>query len=182
MQLLLVVILCSHIHVDSIVVTTCIAKMIIATIFLLMVVTPVINSQTDTDCLEVQVSDLGNTTAISNTGLLVQSLAASAGDGTSPTIQVLEINTVCLAQGSMDGYYSFTSIVARYMTSDGTDTTVQVSYQCTASEWNINVLGSTVVTTNPTATLTTVLRNDCGACVGPGTFPSDTVNHCLGIN
>ncbi len=151
------------------------------TVVLLLMATPVIKSQSDTDCPMVETSDLGSTTGISSTGLLAVALLSIAADNTAPSIQLLEFNTVCLTQGSRSGFYSFTSIVARYMNSDGTEATVQVDYQCTANAWSHTILGSSgVITTSPAATLATPLRNDCGACTPPSTFPSDVINHCIG--
>ncbi len=151
------------------------------TVVLLLMATPVIRSQTGTDCPMVETSDLGSTTGTSNTGLLAASLLSIAADNAAPSVQLLEFNTVCLTQGSRSGFYSFTSIVARYRNSDNTEATVQVDYQCTANEWSQTILGSSgVVTTSPAANLTTPLRNDCGACTSPSTFPSDAINHCIG--
>ncbi len=158
-------------------------KMVIytTTVVLLLMATPVIKSQTNTDCPMVETSDLGSTTGISSTGLLAASLLSIATDNAAPSVQLLEFNTVCLTQGSRSGLYSFTSIVARYRNSDGTEETIQVDYQCTANAWSQTILGSSgVVTTSPAATLTTTLRNDCGTCISPSTLPSDLINHCIG--
>ncbi len=151
-------------------------------VFLLVIVySSQIKGQTGSDCPMVETSDLGNTTGTSSTGLLATSFLSEAADGTAPSVQLLEFNTVCLTQGSRSGFYSFTSIVARYMNSDGTEATVQVDYQCIANAWSQTILGSSgVVTTSPNATLATTPRNDCGACASPSTFPSDAINHCVG--
>ncbi len=68
------------------------------TVVLLLMATPVIKSQSDTDCPMVETSDLGSTstTGTSSTGLLAASLLSEAADGVVPSVQLLEFNTVCL--------------------------------------------------------------------------------------
>ena len=92
-----------------------------------------VNSQ---DCSELQISDLGNTTSESQTGLLADTLRVLGGDSTNPAVQILEFNTVCLSQGALKDTYTRTSVVVRY-TADGDEATSQVEYKCTDGMWEV---------------------------------------------
>lgn len=125
-------------------------------------------------CPIVQESDLGNTTQLSSAGLLADALANA-----SLSYQLLEYNTVCLGQGTARDLYRSTSLVVRYLDSEGREETWQLHFQCAGGTWSTS--GIDVVTTAD-ATLTTGLRKDCYLCIAPSTFPGITLDdhHCLG--
>ena len=137
------------------------------------------------DCAMFQESDLGNTTALSNGGLLADALALQTGDATLG-YQLLEFNTVCLAQGSVQGAYRSTSLIAMYRDSGGTESTMQLHYQCRSGAWNTAADGfgtSVNAVTAAGGTLTTALRTDCYLCLDPSLAPASQVSveeHCLG--
>ena len=66
------------------------------------------------DCSELQISDLGDTGAESQTGLLADTLRVLGGDSTNCAVQILEFNTVCLSQGALKDTYTRTSVVVRW--------------------------------------------------------------------
>ena len=116
-----------------------------------------------TDCSMLRESQLGSTTAQSTAGLLPEAIAAISGDNTtSPSIQILQTNTVCLAQGRSRDTYRSVSLVVRYLETDA-EYTAQVEYQCDEGEWGFGSLDPSV-TMNATGTLITSLRTDCSLC------------------
>jgi hypothetical protein len=129
------------------------------------------------ECEEVQLSDLGSTSAPSTTGLLAGSLMTVSGES-MPTVQVLQFNTVCLAQGDVRGRFRGISLVVLYFNmATSSNATAQVEYQCSAGTWESNG----VEINNPVGTLTTPLRTDCTLCVAPGTVSSlnsSQAEHC----
>lgn len=136
------------------------------------------------DCPMLQISDLGNTTAPSTAGLLADTIAAQTGV-VDPFIRIIEVNVVCLGQGSVRDTYRTISLVVEYFSETSRNvSTVQVDYQCVSSGgWGF--AGPGALNANPTATLTTVLRRDCVLCIDP-TAPVDTPSlatpdeHCVG--
>ena len=134
------------------------------------------------DCAMLQKSELGDTTALSNTGLLADALAVQTGDGTV-NYQLLEYNTVCLGQGTVRDTYRSISLVVRHLNSGGTEATQQLDLQCINGNWDIDnfeILASSIAAAD--GTLTTAVRRDCFACISPtlaGTQPFSTEEHCL---
>lgn len=146
-----------------------------ALVFLLSVV----NGQ---DCLILQPSDLGDTSAPSSVGLLAETLAAEFGTG-PPSIQILEINPVCLAQGTMRDRYRSISIVVRYLrAADNMEVEVQVEYDCNnaSGQWRFNP--TVAVTVNPEVTLATAVRTNCILCGNSRQVTTVELNenHCAG--
>ena len=137
---------------------------------------------TGQECNEIQLEDLGNTAIPSPTGLLADTL--NALPGASPAmIQVLQLNEVCLGQGSMKGTYRSVSVIVEYFDMTASNNlTVQTEYQCENGLWVI--MGTPEVTTNPTGTLTTPPRTDCARCIGPLSapviLPITPDEHCAG--
>ena len=137
------------------------------------------------DCAMLQESELGDTTALSSTGLLADALAIQSGD--APLMyQLLEFNTVCLGQGSVRDTYRTISLIVRFRDSGGTESTMQLHFQCGSGAWNIPADGfgsSANAVTAAGGTLTTALRTDCFLCLDPSLAPAGQVSveeHCLG--
>ena len=155
-------------------------KQIRTLLILLVLLSP---SLGQTECTELQARDLGSTSALSSTGLLASTIGATAGEASNPNIQILEINTVCLAQGAVRNRYRSSSVVVRYRRENVGEVIAQVEYQCVNGAWNFG--SSPVVnTTNLTATLTTPLRSDCIICISPGLAQTVSVTdteHCAGM-
>ena len=155
------------------------AYSIVRQLLLLWVLVASANGQTE--CTELQAGDLGSTTALSNSGLLTSTIGATAGEASNPNIQILEINTVCLAQGAVRGRYRSTSVVVRYMRENVGEVVAQVEYQCSNGMWGFG--SSPTVDTSLTATLTTPLRTDCIICIHPDlafTVAVTDTEHCAG--
>lgn len=145
---------------------------------LLLVFSVLLYVATGQNCPIVTPDDLGNTTTPSTNGLLPTSLAVLFGTA-PPSIQILQANVVCLAQGSIKYTYRTISLVVRYLrAADMMEAIVQVEYQCMGVQWQ--VLSTTL---NPVATLmTTALRSDCSLCLGPLVSTAVPVDetHCAG--
>ena len=142
----------------------------------------VVSANGQTECTELQARDLGPTTALSSTGLLASTIGATAGEASNPNIQILEINTVCLAQGAVRDRYRSSSVVVRYRRENVGEVIAQVEYQCANGVWDSG--SSPVVNINPTATLTTPLRSDCIICISPvlaQTVSVTDTEHCAGM-
>ena len=113
-----------------------------------------------------------------------------ADSSTRPLVSVFEMNIVCESPGLMRDTISSFSTVAHYSCSGeiaectGTPLTNQFQYDCNEDDTftMAQILGGTLITRNQTASLTTLLDDQCGLCVDPdsGMLPSDTVNHCAG--
>ena len=132
-------------------------------------------------CPELQSSDLGGTTAASKVGLLADILMRFNGLAANPSVRILESNTVCLSQAPLRDRYLSTSVVVRY-TADGTESTSQVEFACTAGAWAPD--GNVFIDSSPAVTLTTPARADCFLCVSPesaASLPAITMEHCLGM-
>ena len=129
------------------------------------------NGQQVLGCAELQIGDLGDSTAPSAQGLLATALARAESGSTNPSVQVLQFNTVCLSQVSVRDRYLSVSVVVRYRR-DGMEATAQVEYQCQINEtsWIFPMQFSTSL--NPNATLSTALRTDCFVCEPPGNPPA----------
>ena len=130
-------------------------------------------------CAMLQESQLGNTTALSTEGLLAEALVISGGDADLPSVQILDHNFVCLAQGRVRDTFRSVSVVVKYKKSDDVELEVQIDFRCTEEEWvvNTNAVG---VTHNPEANLTTPLRTDCFFCSSdPLHFDFSPTEHCL---
>ncbi len=135
------------------------------------------------DCPEFQPSNLGNTTAPSSVGLLADMLRVSAGDTDSnPSVQIREVNVVCLVQGTVRDTYRSVSLVVRYLrASDSMEVIAQMEYQCMSGVWEFQ--GSAVVTDDPLANFTTPVETDCILCIVQSAAPPlavvTEVEHCL---
>ena len=153
-------------------------------VFVFLATVELASAQYD-DCAMLQESELGDTTALSNTGLLADALAVQTGDA-STVYQLLEFNTVCLGQGSVRDTYRSISLIVRYVDLEDTESTMQLHFQCRSATWNIVADGFGTGANAVTAaggTLTTALRPDCFLCLDPSLAPAGQVSveeHCLG--
>lgn len=140
------------------------------------------------DCPMLQNSQLGSNTTFSNTGLLADALAAKAGDGSALDVQIMEVNTVCLGQGTQRDTYRSTSLIVSYIsTADVNTVTVQVHYQCLEldgrPQWSTENFGSSEVSVSDSVggSLTTSLRTDCIFCIDSAVGPTiSSDEHCAG--
>ena len=132
------------------------------------------------DCSMLQTSELGDDTALSDTGLLADAL--NAGGQATLTYQLLESKTVCLAQGTVRDTYRSTSLVVRYRDSLGVESTTQLHLQCIDGDWSTVNFGSTDnAISTADGSLTTPVRRDCLVCVSPALpIPVSTQEHCSG--
>ena len=129
-------------------------------------------------CAELQIGDLGSSTAPSAQGLLATALARAEPGNTNPSVQVFQFNTVCLSQGSVKDRYTSVSVVVRYR-KDGMEDTAQVEYFCQNGEWIFPMQFSASL--NPNVTLSTSLRTDCLTCQPQETtFNVTPEEHCAG--
>lgn len=137
-----------------------------------------------TDCPLLEARDLGNDTTSTTTGLIAASLAAMEPEGTNVSIQLLDYNIVCLAQGSGRDLYRMVSVIASYMSDDDNlmVNVTQFHFECGNGAWSINVMGdveNSISNTTLVGDLTTPLRRDCSLCVD--TIPSSAAEHCVGM-
>ncbi len=163
------------------------------------------------DCpLLVTPDELGNTTALSQEGLIASSYLV--GDAsTAPFVQILEARRVCLAAGSAPARYRWVSVIVRYICNgavpaiapapcgNNLEVTSQIDFGCVDTdgptganppEWAIglpplpNIL--TYVSIPPDGDFTTPLQISCSFCVNPTEGPAagfgdvDTESHCAG--
>ena len=148
-------------------------------ILVMLVYTATVDGQ---DCPLPRISDLGDTNTPSPLGLLPATLALLRGQG-FPALQILQLNIVCLSQGSVRDTYGSTSLVVQYFDAQrSTTSTIQVDYQCGESgEWVNGQFASLLLF--PRATLTTQLRMDCAICINPQstqTYTPTAEEHCAG--
>ena len=149
-------------------------------------------------CSSLTVTDLGNTTAFSTTGLIPSTLVLG-GEASSPVpVQISNYRILCDASGSMRGTSSYVSVLVQFQCDfssgsgnlamcDGTTMiTRQYQFSCGAGDmWTTNIFSSTnyVQTLSPTATFSTTPSNQCRACVDDQQFPSnqniDNTTHCF---
>lgn len=160
-----------------------------AVLLWMLLSSPLPVSSQSQDCPMLQNSQLGSNTTFSNTGLLADALAAKAGDGSVLDVQIMEVNTVCLGQGTQRDTYRSTSLIVSYIsTADVNTVTVQVHYQCLEldgrPQWSTNNFGTSETSVSDSAggNLTTSLRTDCILCVDSTTGPvaSSADEHCAG--
>lgn len=139
----------------------------------------VVDGQT-TNCPLISISDLGNITTPSSDGLLAFTLGTELGVS-PPSIQILQLNKVCVAQGTVKDTFRSVSMVVRYLReSDNMEVIVQVQYNCIGGTWGFV---NPEVTMSPTATLTTATRTDCVLCIDPALVAAIVVDpdtHCSG--
>ncbi len=155
-------------------------------------------------CVVPQASDLGSTSAPSDLPAIITT-AATAGDS-SPSVQLFEFNTVCLAVGVERDMYRFASVVAEFSCSGAvppgssldcdssgtTNYTAQFDLECNTGAWILNA--STIFGSNASnvfqpadANLTTALRKDCSFCIDPvrstafGGVDITADSHCSGM-
>ena len=156
----------------------------LALVFLVLLSFTVVGGGQYDDCVMLQESELGNTTVVSNTGLLADALAASNQPGDA--YQLLEFNTVCLGQGSVRDTYRTTSLIVRFRDNEDNEWTMQLHYQCNRGVWNITADGfgsSANAVTAAGGTLTTALRTDCFLCLDPTLASGGQTSveeHCIG--
>ncbi len=139
---------------------------------------PAVRGQFDgTNCAMLLESELGDTTAPVNTGLLA--MALSTADITA-TVQLLQFNTVCQAQGTVRDTYRSLSLIVDYMPALPTGSPTQLQLQCVGGMWSI-VMPDIAVSVPTPAALTAALRSDCIACFNPLEAMTVTADeHCLG--
>ena len=135
------------------------------------------------DCSMLQASELGDNTTLSSDGLLAEAL--NARSQATLTYQLLESNTVCLAQGTVRDSYRSTSLVVRYRDSVGDESTMQLHLQCIDGDWRERNFGfSDNAISTADGSLTTPTRRDCLVCASPATqiigSSVSTQEHCLG--
>ncbi len=132
------------------------------------------------DCPMLLESELGDTTAVTGTGLLADALSLSGDAGT--IVQLLQFNIVCLAQGTVRDTNRSLSLIAEYRDAGGTVATTQLHLQCVGGTWSTNNFGSssTAASTPTNGTLTTTLRTDCFLCLNPSQGGPEGEHHCRG--
>ena len=108
---------------------------------------------------------------------------------TPPTVFVQSSTIVCVSPGLRRDTVSSVSLVAQFnctglqQCDGGAERVYQFQYDCNADDTfsRAQIVGNTLVTTNPMASLSTGLVDQCGRCAEPsGDVPSDDVNHCAG--
>ena len=134
------------------------------------------------DCVRPTAADLGSTTALSDSGLLVQALTSSV-QGATISVHLMNYQIVCLALGSRIDRYRMVSVIARYSTSAvETPVTDQFHFQCVSNVWSIFVFGNAEFSMSlspPVGSLTTPERQDCRFCTDR-TAGSTPAEHCVG--
>ena len=142
------------------------------------------------DCPAFNASDLGATNMLTQAGLVGSAFAAVTGDLLPVSVQVHNSNIVCLRSGRTRDTYSGVSVVVTYTCSgtpsecSGNPILSQFEFECVAGTWAPSVGGSAsnIITTPPSASLSTTPRTDCGVCVSPARsiFAAITNNdqHC----
>jgi len=141
-----------------------------------------INAQMD--CPPLESSDLGNVSSLSTNGLIAASLMAIEEEDSSPSIQLMNHQVVCLAQGSGRGLYRMVSVIASFMSTGDNKlvSTMQFHFECDDGAWSNNVMGSfenAVSNTSLEGSLTTALRRDCQLCTD--FISSSPEEHCVGM-
>ena len=138
---------------------------------------PAVRGQFD-DCAMLLESGLGNTTTQVRTGLLAEALAAS--EVSACGVQLVEFNTVCLAQGTVRDTHRSLSLIASYRDGGGVVRTTQLHLQCVGRSWNLRTI-ETAASIPTTGTLTTPLRTDCFLCDHPAQLggQGSDAEHCL---
>lgn len=143
------------------------------------------SAQSPDDCSLLKASDLGNTTSYTNEGLLALTLNIVDRQGADIRYQLVDYNTVCLAQGSGRGLYRMVSVVASYMFLDNgaNGATVgnpsQFQFECKSNQWSPSIFGNfeDAFSGVPGGNLNTPLRTDCRVCAE--LTQATTAEHCL---
>ena len=143
------------------------------------------------DCPPFDKNDLGNTDALSTTGLVGGAFQAVSGDPSLVNVQVHTSRIVCLRSGRTQDTYRGVSVVVNYTCTGapsectGNPILSQFEFECVAGPtWTASVGGSAsnIITTPPDGTLSTTLRIDCGVCISPTRSGFDTITnneqHC----
>ena len=140
-----------------------------------------VSAQFESNCAILQEDEVGETSSLSSKGLLVEALLVQSGE-TNITVQLLESNIVCLAQGPVRGIYRSTSLIVRYRDSGDVESTMQLHLQCVDGSWNVANFGNDETAVTPAGgNLTTPLRKDCLLCLDPSfTSGISAEEHCLG--
>lgn len=129
-------------------------------------------------CLVITESELGDTGAISASGLIAERLGTP--------IRLISFKSVCSVTAGSRDLYREVSLVATY-TTGGDELQAQFEFGCTDDTWRIEIRGSTndTVTIPPNALIGGVLilnlRTDCHQCASPDRLGfSINGNHCQG--
>lgn len=152
-------------------------------------------------CARVTKEDLGNTTQLSNEGILAFALANDHFNIAAVDVVVIDINVVCEAQHKIENRYRYTSVVVSYICASNDlrlpncNSTVVITNQltlaCELGNWSRLIFGDAAfaLTPDPTASLSTVLNLGCDICISPhhpvaiqgflAALP-DNVTHCVG--
>ena len=152
-------------------------------------------------CARVTKEDLGNTTQLSNEGILAFALANDHFNIAAVDVVVIDINVVCEAQHKIENRYRYTSVVVSYICASNDlrlpncNSTVVITNQltlaCELGNWSRLIFGDAAfaLTPDPTASLSTVLNSGCDICISPhhpvaiqgflAALP-DNVTHCVG--
>ncbi len=148
-------------------------------LLLVLLCPPTVRGQGE-DCPMLLESELGDTTAVTGTGLLADALSLSGDAGS--IVQLLQFNIVCLAQGTVRDTYRSLSLIAEYRDAGGTVATIQLHLQCVGGTWSTRNFGSSsaAASTPTNGTLTTTLRTDCFLCLNPSQGGPEGAHHCLG--
>ncbi len=134
------------------------------------------------DCPMLQESELGDTNAVTAAGLMAEALSFATGEA-RPTVQLLQYNILCLAQGTGRDTYRSLSLIAEYYRESGDTVDIkQLHLQCVGGNWSTVNFGtrSTAISTPTNSTLTTTLRTDCFLCLNPLQGGPEGAHHCQG--
>ena len=152
------------------------------------------------ECPEIQESELGSTTTPGTSGLIAE--AITLGDsGSAPDILVLDSQTVCLAAAATRNRYRYASVVVSFncsgslppgsplgISSCNGNLTAQFDFECVAGpRWGSALtLGGDNVFNPADGMIRTALRTDCSFCAdpvqgGPLGLTVDMPTHCAGI-
>ncbi len=146
-------------------------------------------------------SDLGNTTTLSNVGILARAVSPANDGANPPMVQVMDFQLVCEVAGARRDTVGGVSVVVNYMcmgplcgedigASDVITLTEQFNFECssndasqdlTARESVLVAAGTEARDENTLANLNTPLADQCSQCVDPSTAAAaNEVTHCRG--
>ena len=127
-----------------------------------------------------------------NVESVISLIFPTADSPTTPAVNVLEFQPLCLAHSQQRNRYRYFSVLVRYTCAGNANcppgtALEQIDSQCINGEWSNSVQGSIVNSrrTDPTATLSTTTREDCQFCfstdlAGTLSLTTDDVTHCVG--
>ncbi len=151
---------------------------LVGSLAVLLLCLPAVRGQFDgTNCAMLLESELGDTMAPVNTGLLA--MALSTAEATA-TVQLVQFDIVCQAQGTERDTYRSLSLIVEYMPALTSGSPTQLQLQCVGGMWSI-VMPDVAVSVPTPAASTATLRSDCIACFNPLEVMTVTADeHCLG--